>query len=368
MDRRNRIVLNDQEIREVLGLVQRLADQKTDPATFHDLISQATPLLSRIDPSKELAPEHRSSFERTRKELADWGRGSVLHVAGVQLTAGPILAALQSLLRPPSPASQQTQSSKSRKSTRKRNGDWEVRQKIGEGGQGWVYEVRNAKDGKIGAMKVLKNAERAKRFRREVEACLKLDHRYIAKHLDHDLQASRPYLVTEYCEGKTLAELNREAMSLVDKLDLFRKICEGMALAHSSNVVHRDLKPANILFHGNGDPKVADFGICYLMDDPERLTETGEAVGPRLYMAPELEDGRLEKVSAKCDVYSLGKILYFILSGRYFSREKHREDEFDLSKMVTENTAALCHVYDLLDKSIVREPEQRFADAKELLL
>ncbi|MFI5322988.1 MAG: protein kinase [Thermodesulfobacteriota bacterium] len=113
---------------------------------------------------------------------------------------------------------------------------------------------------------------------------------------------------------------------------MFQQICEGVAYAHTKGVIHRDLKPDNIFLRTRKGPVVVgDFGICYLEQDGKRITLTDEAVGPRNFIAPELEDGRLELISTKCDVYSLGKILYWLLSGgKIFSREKHREPQFDL--------------------------------------
>jgi len=110
---------------------------------------------------------------------------------------------------------------------------------------------------------------------------------------------------------------------------------------------------------------VADFGLCYLADDNTRLTASTEVVGPRWYTARELEDGRAENVNPRNDVYSLGKLLYWMLSpGNIFAREVHREKEWNLVNLLQD--PALEHVNVLLDRMIVEDPAKRYSDASEV--
>ena len=117
-----------------------------------------------------------------------------------------------------------------------------------------------------------------------------------------------------------------------------------------------------------GDPVVADFGLCFLKDDSEaRVTETLEVVGSRFYKPPEVEDGRADpaSITPASDVYSLGKLLYWMFSGRVFEREKYREQAFDIRGIEPRVAHAL--VYEMLDRSIVEKPERRFfRDGNEL--
>jgi hypothetical protein len=111
---------------------------------------------------------------------------------------------------------------------------------------------------------------------------------------------------------------------------------------------------------------VGDFGLCLdLSDLEERLTSSVEAVGPRHYIAPELEDGRDPEPKPSSDCYSLGKLLYYILSGRSFARERHRDHSYDLR--TPDADLHTFFVYELLDKTIVTSPAARFQSAGELL-
>ena len=152
----------------------------------------------------------------------------------------------------------------------------------------------------------------------------------------------------------------------MDHLRLFLAVCQGIGHAHEheDTIIHRDLKPANIfLLADKRTPVIGDFGICFI-DDGERHTLIDEAAGPRNFMAPELEDGRAASITPAADVYSLGKLLYWLVAGRIFSREKHREPEYDLTK--ESNDAAIAFIYELLDKTIKIEPSQRLANAIEV--
>lgn len=245
---------------------------------------------------------------------------------------------------------------------------WETVESLGEGGQAHTFIVKDVKGGGDTryALKRLKNPDRIQRFKREVEAVQKLVHENIVQLVDFDLEADRPYLVTEYCAGGSLSGAEpfwRD--SPVIALEIFQQICEAVAYAHRNGVIHRDLKHDNIFLRTRSGPAVVgDFGICYLEEDGTRITLTEEAVGPRLFIAPELEDGRLDQVSAKSDVYSLGKLLYWLICGNVFSREKHRELNWDLKgqnpdSILGWNNIYLEHVNRLLDLMIAAEPETR---------
>jgi serine/threonine protein kinase len=240
-----------------------------------------------------------------------------------------------------------------------------------EGGQGRTYRVRRKSDQGGGAwfvFKRLKNADRADRFHSEIKALHVLDHPGILRIVENGTVEEKPYYIAEYCENGDLSNRNVKGLTTIEKLLLFRQVCSAMAAAHSAKIVHRDIKPTNILVRSDGTLAVGDFGLCLHLDADERLTLTEEAVGARNYMAPELEDGRRDDVTLAADVYSLGKLLYFLFAGRSFSREKHRHPAYDLThSALSQPENGIQFVYELLDKSIVESPESRFPDAIALV-
>jgi serine/threonine protein kinase len=248
-------------------------------------------------------------------------------------------------------------------------GDWVIKDSLSEGGQAHTFLAYNPKadDGTLFVLKRLKNIGRLPRFEQEVRAALALQHPNLVKLQDFDLTGERPFIVTEYCPGGPLSKADFSNWSRLERLHLFRAICEGVGFAHSNKVIHRDLKPDNIfLKNDRKTPVVGDFGICFFLDDGERITLTDEAVGARRYTAPELEDGR-GNAGPQADVYSLGKILYWLMAGRVFDREKHRDPKWlltgELFDLPDYKVAEFAFVNELLDRSIVDEPSKRFADA-----
>ena len=243
---------------------------------------------------------------------------------------------------------------------------WEIVRQLGQGGQGQVFIVtdRTSPTHEEYVLKRLLNVKRSDRFEKEVEAISKLHHANVLQLIDADTKAEpRPYLVTEYCRKGNLEE-NKATILRMDRearLALFAKILDGVTAIHEGKIVHRDIKPANVFLRDDDTPVVGDFGLAYI-EDAERPTETMEAVGARWYMAPELAEGRLEEVTARADVYSLGKLLYWFFTGRIFDRERHRTENNNLLRYFPfEETME--HVNMLLDKMIVEDYRARYADA-----
>lgn len=174
---------------------------------------------------------------------------------------------------------------------------WETLESLGEGGQAHTFVVRDVQvEGTVRyALKRLKNTNRLERFRTEVDILRSLSHPNVIKLVDFDLENDPPYFVSELCEGGDLTNYRSTYKDNAPKaLITFIEICKGVAAAHEADVIHRDIKPANILFRTDEGPVVvADFGIAYV-EDGERQTLTDEAVGPRNFIAPELEDGQAE--------------------------------------------------------------------------
>ncbi|MEO8189469.1 MAG: serine/threonine-protein kinase [Acidobacteriota bacterium] len=208
-----------------------------------------------------------------------------------------------------------------------RLGPWEVVGPIGRGGMGTVYEARRAEGDFVRrtAVKVVRpeiaTAFFLRRFHTERRILAGLDHPNIARLLDAGATPDGlPYVVLEFVEGRPLLEhCVAKALDVADRLRLFRQICEAVDHAHRSLVVHRDLKPGNILVTFDGVPKLLDFGIAKLLESETGPGSGGTVTGTHLrlmtpdYASPEqLTGGR---ITTATDVYSLGVVLYELLTG-----------------------------------------------------
>jgi hypothetical protein len=239
---------------------------------------------------------------------------------------------------------------------------------LGEGGQGWTFRAYRKGDPnkELFVLKRLKNKDRLARFEREIAALMKLKHPGILKIIETSKKGEAPYFVAEYCEGHDLGKADLSKKDLLIKLLLFREVCDAISAAHSAGVLHRDLKPQNIFIRKDGSIAVGDFGLCIdLTDMEERATQTLEGVGAERYIAPEIAKGRVGEPQPTIDVYSLGKVLYFMLCGKTLLREEHREGSDDLRTL---NAGPAMHfIYEILDKTITARPEDRFQTVAALL-
>ncbi|HEX6044103.1 MAG TPA: serine/threonine-protein kinase [Pyrinomonadaceae bacterium] len=224
--------------------------------------------------------------------------------------------------------------------------DFRILQPIGSGGMGTVYLAEHAGDGfkQLVAIKLIKRGMDTsavlKRFLMERRILAELDHPNIARMLDGgSTDDGLPYFVMEYVEGDEIRKYaNANNLGLEERLELFRTVCSAVSSAHQRLVIHRDIKPTNILVTKDGEPKLLDFGIAKLISrdwnsDEATLTQF-RALTPE-YASPEQMDG--STVSTATDVYSLGVVLYELLTGcRPFSfREKDGQAVAD-SALTTE--------------------------------
>ena len=158
--------------------------------------------------------------------------------------------------------------------------------------------------------------EDVQRFYTEAEAAANLDHPGIVPIFEIGEHQGQHYFSMGYIEGESLAHKVADGpLPPRDAADLVKKICDAMAYAHERGVIHRDLKPANVLIDSNGQPKVTDFGLAKKTETDSGLTGTGQILGTPAYMPPEQASGHTD-IGPLADVYSLGAILYCLLTGR----------------------------------------------------
>ncbi len=201
-------------------------------------------------------------------------------------------------------------------------GPYTILNEIGRGGMGVVYLAERA-DGeyrKRVAIKLITSPRRDKtldqRFRRERQILAQLEHTGIARLLDGGATPSgQPYLVMEFVEGPPLLDwCNEHQLPIAARLALFLSVCDAVAYAHQRLIVHRDLKPGNILVTPAGDPKLLDFGLARVLDSDSdtEITQAGPMLMTVAYASPEQIRGERQTVAS--DVYSLGVILYELLT------------------------------------------------------
>lgn len=202
---------------------------------------------------------------------------------------------------------------------RERIGDYEIVEALGNGGMGQVYRVRNLLSERVEAMKVLLpnlagDPELAERFLREIKLQASLDHPNIAKLHTALRDSNRLLMVMEFVEGLSVEKLLAHGPLLThDAVNYAGQVLGALAYAHARGVVHRDIKPANLMRTPSGTIKLLDFGIAHLKKADYKLTKTGTTLGSLYYIAPELIQG--SEPDAGCDIYSLGVVLYEMVTG-----------------------------------------------------
>lgn len=222
----------------------------------------------------------------------------------------------------------------------KQIGSYKITRLIGEGGMGTVYEGRHQYIDRKVAVKALNinliNNESIKaRFKNEALALSRLKHPNIVSLYDYIETRDNAYLVMEYVEGRELGKMIQKETGpiLAERaVKLMAQILDAVGYAHNMNVVHRDLKPSNIMITNDDVVKVLDFGIARLTGDKDiSMTSTGTRMGTVLYMSPEQVRG--EKVDHQTDIYSLGIILFEMLTGRC-PYDANKESEFDIQNKI----------------------------------
>jgi serine/threonine protein kinase len=194
--------------------------------------------------------------------------------------------------------------------------------KLGHGGMGVVYKARQEVPPRYVALKMIRaeatfSAERRRRFKLEAEAAARLQHSNIVQVYEVGEIQGRPYYSMEFCAGGSLADrLDGSPLPPIEAAKLIKSLAHAVHCAHKYGILHRDLKPSNVLVTADGTPKVSDFGLAKCLDCDSPQTESGILVGTPSYMAPEQASARRGTLTIAADVYSLGAILYELLTGR----------------------------------------------------
>ena len=201
-----------------------------------------------------------------------------------------------------------------------RAGGYEVLGELGRGGMGVVYLARNIPLNRPCALKTFSAGDggptAAARLRAEAEAIARLRHPNVVQIYGVGEAAGVPFLELEYLPGGSLADApDGTPRPAAEAARLIEPVARAVAEAHRLGIVHRDLKPANVLLTADGEPKVSDFGLARSLASDVRLTHTGQLVGTPCYMAPEQAEAGAAEVGPAADVYSLGAILYELLTG-----------------------------------------------------
>jgi serine/threonine-protein kinase len=257
-------------------------------------------------------------------------------------------------------------------------GKYEIRRELGKGGMGTVYEGFDPDIERIVAIKaILKSSVDSaeardvfNRFRREARAAGRLTHPKIVSIYEYGEDEDRAYIAMELIHGKELKDSfdNGERFQIKESVGIMLQLLDALAYSHSRGVVHRDIKPANILITGNGEIKVADFGIAKI--DSSHLTKVGAVLGTPTYMSPEQFTGLA--VDHRSDIYSAGVILYQLLTGlRPFTGSvitiMHKVLNQEAAPPSSLNPKVSQELDAVVRKAMAKRPEDRFQSATEFM-
>jgi predicted Ser/Thr protein kinase len=257
------------------------------------------------------------------------------------------------------------------------NGRYRLEARIGTGGMSSVYRAIDETLERPVAIKLMNrefatDSDQLERFRREARAVAQLSHPHIVGVIDYGEDQGRPYIVLEYVEGETLKERIRRngELDVSEAVAYAIEIARALGCAHARHIVHRDVKPQNVLIDEEGSAKVTDFGIARSLDD-DGLTADGRVLGTTDYVSPEQALGH--DVTGQSDLYSLGIVLYEMLTGSVpFRGEnqvavamKHvREELPDVQLLRPEVSASLAAV---IDRATAKDLHERYRSDEELI-
>lgn len=259
-------------------------------------------------------------------------------------------------------------------------GNYVLESQLGVGASGAVFKARHKLSGRAVAIKVLsaamaKDETAVKRFRREVEAAGKLVHPNIVQSIDAGELNNQHYLVMEFVDGADLSSVVKSKGPLTPEkaISCIRQAASALRFAHEMGVVHRDIKPGNLLYDTAGVVRLLDMGLVRFEDSADALTGTQQVMGTIDYMSPE-QAADTKRADARCDIYSLGCTLWFLLTGKKLYDAKgvverimmHRGSPIpSLAKDGVKNLPA--GLEDVYKKMVAKKPEERFQTMAEVI-
>lgn len=259
---------------------------------------------------------------------------------------------------------------------KKLEGRYEITEQIGTGGMADVYKATDIVDNKLVAVKILKkefaeNEEFLRRFRNESKAIALLSHPNIVKVYDVSFSDKLQFIVMEYIDGITLKEYieNEEVLTWKDSVHFIIQILRALQHAHDRGIVHRDIKPQNIMLFTDGTIKVMDFGIAKFAREDERTTD--QAIGTVHYISP--EQARGDDTDEKSDIYSVGVMLYEMLTGKKpFDTDNpisvavmHMQNTAERPRSVNPNIPA--GLEEIILRAMEKDAEDRYQTAADMI-